>query len=282
MEDFKQYLSEDADDRQQEAAKQVMEGLADLQLKKKVAEAAANRRILLRQRFWRQLILAALIVVIAGIAFWLFGRKEATIPSFQIPKQMEETNPPQLPQTSPVQEQAIELLQKESIVDGSSMSSETKKDSLTRYVNPKSDTSGSQLVVIYKPKRPISPQEQAEEPWIRGLNPELDAKTDRLINILLRITLNNDSAYNLKNSNENYGWGKIVEFLRKNDPIEARAEIYNFCGTPVTDKECLWLLAIARLQLGHHEDAQVIFERIAKDPDHHRRKEAQLAVEALQ
>jgi len=76
MEDFKQYLSEGADDRERDAAKQVLEGLAGLRLENKVAEVAAERRAWLRRRLWGRMALMAALVIIAGVAFWVFGEKE--------------------------------------------------------------------------------------------------------------------------------------------------------------------------------------------------------------
>jgi len=241
MEDFKQYLSEDSDDSERAAAEKVREGLAGLRLENKVAEVAAERRAWLRQRFWARIAILVATLVVITGVAFWTFREKETP---VLPVELPAPLPPQ--QVTPSQERSNDPLPKEPIA-----------------------------------KRPITPSEQKEEPLVRGVNPELDSETTRLIQILLRITLNNDPTYNLENSNKNYGWGKIVEFLRKNDALEARAEIYNFCGTPVEDKECLWLLGIARLQMGHHDDALATFEKIAKNPEHHRRKEAQLAVEAL-
>ena len=72
MEDYKQYLSEGADDRERDAAKQLLEGLSGLRLEKKVAEVAAERRAWLRRRFWARVAFLAALVVIAGVAFLFF------------------------------------------------------------------------------------------------------------------------------------------------------------------------------------------------------------------
>ena len=72
MEDYKQYLSEDPDDREREAARQVMEGLAGIRLENKVMEVAAERRAWLRRRFWNRVALAVTVAVAAGVAFWFF------------------------------------------------------------------------------------------------------------------------------------------------------------------------------------------------------------------
>jgi len=74
MEDFKQYLSEGADDRERDAARQVLDGLAGLRLENKVAEVAAERRAMLRRRFWQRIAFVAVLVTIAGAAV-LFLKK---------------------------------------------------------------------------------------------------------------------------------------------------------------------------------------------------------------
>jgi hypothetical protein len=244
MEDFKQYLSEGADEQERDAAKQVVEGLAGLKLENKVAVVAAERRVLLRRRFWTRLASVAALVVIAGVAFWFFSKKEMAVEQIQPSKPLPE------PIDHPQQTQ--------------SLSPDTIHQSTKTPIA----------------KRPIVPAEQEEKPLVRSVKPTLDPETNKLINTLLKITLNNDSAYNLKNSDPRMGWGKIVEFLRRNNYLEAKAEILNFCGLKV-DGECAWLMGIALLEEGKPDEALQIFERIAKDPDHHRRKEATLVVEAL-
>jgi tetratricopeptide (TPR) repeat protein len=106
MEDFKQYLSEGADDRERDAAKQVMEGLAGIRLENKVAEVAAERRAWLRRRFWRRVLFVAALVIIAGVAFLVFWGKgndktqKIEQPGIQLP--IATDNPPDVsPQTPP-------------------------------------------------------------------------------------------------------------------------------------------------------------------------------------
>ena len=70
MENFKQYLSEGADDRERETARQVLDGLTGLRLEQKVAEVAVERQALLRRKFWARVIWGATLAVIAGVAFW--------------------------------------------------------------------------------------------------------------------------------------------------------------------------------------------------------------------
>ncbi len=104
MEDFKQYLSEGADKSERDAARQVMEGLSGLRLENKVAEVAAERQALLRQRFWSLVIWAAAgVVLIAGATFWLFKQPETkdvqnTAPPIQQQPIANDQAPPQTPE----------------------------------------------------------------------------------------------------------------------------------------------------------------------------------------
>ena len=107
MEDFKQYLSEGADEREREAAKQVQEGLAGLRLETKVAEVAAERRVWLRRRFRGRVVLVLAIMVIAVVATLFFREKETLgeqkpteQPTIQQPIANEE-KPSVSPQTPP-------------------------------------------------------------------------------------------------------------------------------------------------------------------------------------
>lgn len=82
MEDYKQYLSEGADDSERDAAKQILEGLSGIRLEQKVQEVAAERRAWLRRRFWARVAFWAALVLIPGVAFLIFQEKEkSALPS---------------------------------------------------------------------------------------------------------------------------------------------------------------------------------------------------------
>lgn len=104
MENFKQYLSNDPDDGEKEAAKQVLDGLAGLRLEKKVAEVAAERQMLYKRRFWWRIkILSGTLAVIAGVAFWMFLPKEAPAPPLESAPTPVEQHTPLPQQTLPEQ-----------------------------------------------------------------------------------------------------------------------------------------------------------------------------------
>lgn len=241
MEDFKQYLSEGADDDEQEAAKQVLAGLARIRLENKVAAVAVERQAWLRRRFWVRMVFTAILAIITGLACWFFRKKEMPEGPIQAPNPL--LNPIQ--QTPVLQPDTIEATQKGPIA-----------------------------------QRPIAPAEQREAPLLRSAKPDLDPLTNQLIDTLLRITLKDGRSHPLKNSGQQNGLGKIVELLRQNRYQEAKTKILGSCDLP-GDRECNWLLAIALLEEGKPEDALPIFERIAQDPDHPRRKAAKLAADAL-
>lgn len=118
-------------------------------------------------------------------------------------------------------------------------------------------------------ERPRSPREIAEQPLVRSVQPELDSATNRLINILLKKTPANYTSKPLNDA---------LKLLQKNKPALAKAEIFKLGPS---DRDAQWLLAIALLEEDKPDEALVLFEKMAKDPDNPRKKDAQLAVEAL-
>ncbi|MEI6412431.1 MAG: hypothetical protein WCR52_23770 [Bacteroidota bacterium] len=119
-------------------------------------------------------------------------------------------------------------------------------------------------------ERPRSPREIAAQPLVRSVQPELDSATNRLINTLLKKTPAN---YTSKPLNDAF------KLLQKNKPALAKAMIFKL---GVSDRDGQWLLAIALLEEDKADEALVLFEKMAKDPDNPNMKEAQMAVEALQ
>lgn len=241
MEDFKQYLSEGADDRERDAARQVLEGLAGMRLEQKVAEVATERRALIRRRFWMRIVWIATLVIIAGVAVLFFWRTGSSTPSIEVPKQIEQTIPQQVP---PVQERSNEL----------------------------------QPIA----KRPNTPQEQAERPLMRSVQPDLDSTTNRLIDLLLNRSEQDDTSKKLAPQESTVLWADAIRLLKKNKPAEAKSIIFKLEEVGgLSSKDAQWLLGIALLEEGKLDEAQAIFEKIAKELKHPRRKDAQMAVDAL-
>ncbi|MBK9491531.1 MAG: hypothetical protein IPO07_24110 [Haliscomenobacter sp.] len=79
MEDYEQYLSDNAEDDERRAAAQVMEGLAGLRLESKLREVAAEQAAQHRRTFWRRLLFTlAALAFLAAVAYWFFSKNEAT------------------------------------------------------------------------------------------------------------------------------------------------------------------------------------------------------------
>jgi hypothetical protein len=243
MEDFKQYLSNDADDREHEAAEQVRKGLGGLRLEAKVSAVAAERRILLRRRLWWQAMSAVALIVITGIGYWLFLKKTTSVEPVNTGQPIQ-IKPSDQPAQAPAPIPQIQA--------------------------PIAD-------------RPKTPRERIEQPMIRGGGAELDSATNRLINILLKMTETNNSStdfsYNQQQHNRMGHWGDAVRALRGHKPAYAKKSI--FLLEKDDPREARWLLGIALLEEGNTDEAKKVFEEISKDSEAYRGKEAGLVVEAL-
>ncbi len=245
MEDFKQYLNEDADEQERAAADQVEKGLTGLRIENMVGRVAAERKHLLRLRLLRHVFVGVVLMGIAGLGYWFYSKKEAAAvdgPGSTLPI-----------------DKALEI----------------KDDTLK---SPPQLQPPAQKPMA---RRPDLPKAQ-DEPLLRGVSPEQDSTTMALVEILLRITQNSDPVYREAHFDKQYGWGKIVLLLRQNDPAAAKREIFSAIDTSGDHaKEWQWLLGIALLEEGKPDEALEVFSRIANDPQHHRQKSAALAVEAL-
>jgi hypothetical protein len=241
MEDYKQYLSADADDLDREAAQKVMEGLSGLRLERKVKEVALERQALLRRRFWGGVVLALLLAVIGSVAVLYFWRKSNQTKPQEYPKQIEQIIPQQV---TPIQEKSNEI----------------------------------QPIA----KRTITPQEQAAQPLLRSIQPDLDSATNHLIGILLEISEHNEASQKLETRASKACWADAIRLLKKNMPIKAKSYIFKLSDNSEASKMMAqWLLAISMLEEGKLEDAESIFSKIAQTPQHPFYRDAQSAKEAL-
>ncbi len=94
MEDYKQYLSNNADEDERRAAAQVMEGLSELRLESKVREVAIERQALRRRGFWQRIfVYLVALALVAGAAYWFLESKQTTAP-LPIPQQQQPIAPP--------------------------------------------------------------------------------------------------------------------------------------------------------------------------------------------
>ncbi len=92
MEDYKQYLNDNADEAERRAAEQVIEGLTGLRLEFKVREVAAERAALRRRASWQRFLISVVALVLVTGAAYLFLREKAP-PS--VPQQQEQLSAPQ-------------------------------------------------------------------------------------------------------------------------------------------------------------------------------------------
>ncbi|MCC6279179.1 MAG: hypothetical protein IT262_01160 [Saprospiraceae bacterium] len=84
MEEFKQYLNDNADEAERRAAEQVMEGLQGLRLESKVAEVAAERAALYRRLHWRRIFTSMVaLALLAGAAYLFFVKNDTPAPQQQ-------------------------------------------------------------------------------------------------------------------------------------------------------------------------------------------------------
>ena len=110
MEEYKQYLNEDADEAERRAAEQVMEGLAGLRLEAKVRQVAAERAALRRRGFWQRFLISVVALAwVAGAAYLFFGEKETPI----VPQQQEQPadQPTSLPEKTPDKKENVPIAQ---------------------------------------------------------------------------------------------------------------------------------------------------------------------------
>ncbi|MBL7827052.1 MAG: hypothetical protein JNJ57_10505 [Saprospiraceae bacterium] len=79
MEDFKQYLSDQADDAERQALDQVQAGLNDLRVEATVKAVAIARKKALRRIFWQRVTGLALLAALLGCTYWFFMRQKQTL-----------------------------------------------------------------------------------------------------------------------------------------------------------------------------------------------------------
>jgi tetratricopeptide (TPR) repeat protein len=97
MEEYKQYLNDDADEAERRAAAQVMEGLAGLRLEAKVQAVAAERAALRRRIVGRRIFISLVALALLAGATYVIMRKVET-PAPPPSEQQQEPNAPLPPE----------------------------------------------------------------------------------------------------------------------------------------------------------------------------------------
>lgn len=242
MEDFKPNLTDGADDAERRAAELVREGLAGLRLEAKIEAVATARRTWLRRRFWQRAIALSIgLLVLGALAFWKLGQKPSGKPTEPAPQ--EQQIPRQIPDNQPNES------------------------------SPRPAPTQSQTPIA---ERPQTPRERAERPLVRGVFTQLDSATSRLLIGLLDLTEKNPPTV------AGLDWEKSVQLLREGRPTEATTLIFNFEKQGETAAaEARWLLALSLLEQGKVDEAETVFEKIARTPKHGRQRAAQKALDDL-
>ena len=121
MEDYKQYINDNADEAERQAAEQVMKGLAGLRLEAKVRQVAAERAALRWRIFWQRIVVFSIaLALIAGAIYLFWGNKAPNTavqpqPSIQqqtvpVPPTQEPNQPQEVPQNKPTSSQPMAQL----------------------------------------------------------------------------------------------------------------------------------------------------------------------------
>jgi hypothetical protein len=247
MEDFKQYLTPDMEDADRKTLDKIQEGLTGLQLEKKVADAAALRRILQRQRTIQRLLTLAIALLISGVLLFYFVRKNEPKATPETIPQKQETTPSVIENQSPT----IPIPPTETPIKN------TKPEPIAQ--------------------RPLTKTEQIEQPQVRTAKSDLDANTQQLLQDVLSET------EKLKGWEPGSDWSKAINLLKKGKPLEANEYIFNLEKEDDLGKmEAKWLLGVSLLSQGKIDDAVEIIEKIAQKEGHIRQKLAKKVLKDLE
>lgn len=227
MEDYKQYLNEDADEAERRAAAQVMEGLTGLRLEAKVREVAAERAALRRRAFWQNILVSVVALVLVAGAAYLFLREEEAMPS--VPQQQEQRSAPQ--------------------ANNSTIPTEKTPDK----------KENAPIAQLRPEERLPNPRYAAPEAtMIRG-----DEDADKALQALLDQIWYTD--YPLVGLKVGSSFGKADAYLRKRDFTGAYLELDRLAGQTVDNNALLYLKGYCLLEMGEGAEALVNFDAIQQD-----------------
>lgn len=227
MEDYKQYLSDNADESERRAAAQVMEGLAELRREARVGEVAAERATLYRRTFWRRIFISVVaLAFVAGAAYLYFGKKETPAAPPPVLQQQEQNQaPPAENQTPPVE----------------------KTD----------DRKASEPIAGLPPGERLSnPRYPAPEgTMIRG-----DADENKALKRLLDQIWYTD--YPLTGLKTSQSYTKADESLKKRDFNAAYLELGRLEGQMAQNDTLLYLKGYCLMEMGEGEEALAGFDKL--------------------
>lgn len=244
MEDYEQYLSNNAEDDERRAAAQVMEGLAGLRLESKLREVAAEQAAQHRRTFWRRLLFTlATLAFLAAVAYWFFSKNEAT-PSV-LPSEKQAPNAPE-PRKEPAPEQ--DKLEK------------PREKPPIAQIKPKEE--------VPVPPDPIFPTFALQDELIpEPLNPAPDLVATRgagQANTALQALLDQlwYVDYPLLGPDVSKAFPSIDEKLKKRDFTAAYLELEQLGSTLPANDTLHYLQAYCLLQTGEGQEALLHFAQI--------------------
>jgi hypothetical protein len=101
MEKYTQYMNDDADDDERQAAAQVMEGLAELRREAKVHKLALERAALRRRAFWLRLFgMVVALTLMVGATYLFLSQKKLPVTDVPTPQPQERNTLP-IPPAAP-------------------------------------------------------------------------------------------------------------------------------------------------------------------------------------
>lgn len=244
MEDYEQYLSNNAEDDERRAAAQVMEGLAGLRLEAKLREVAAEQAVQHRRTLWRRLLFTlAALAFLAAVAYWFFSKNEAT--SSVPPSEKQAPSAP-----APRKEQAPEQDKLEKPREKPPIAQIKPKEEVPELPVPIFPTFALQDEVIPEPLH-AAPDLVAT----RGAgqaNTALQALLDQLWYV----------DYPLQGLEVSRAFSSVDENLKKRDFTAAYLELEQLSSTQATNDTLHYLQAYCLLETGEGQEALLHFAQI--------------------
>jgi len=245
MEEFEQYLSDDADDAERRAAAQVMEGLAGLRLEAKLREVAAEQAAQHRRRYWRRLLfILATLAFLAAVAYRFLNRNAPTSSVPPSEKQAPAQTSPDTNQT-PIQNKV------EKIEDRPPIAKLAPKEKAPEPL-PEPIFSNEAL------NNEIIPEPLHAAPDLvatRGQG-EANAALKGLLDRLWYVT------YPLQGLDVSKAFPSVNENLKKRDFTAAYLELDQLSSTQTTNDTLHYLQAYCLLETGEGQEALLHFDQV--------------------
>lgn len=223
MEEYKQYLSDHADDAERAAAAQVLEGLEALRLEAKVHQVATERADLYRRIFRRRIFMAVIVLTLgAAAAYIIFMKKETPAPS-----------------TPPVPSTDKPLL---------------RPNTTPTPLPPEATSTDKPIAQLDPGERLADPRYSAPEPaLIRG-----DANENKALKTLLnRLWYTHYPLAGLKTGDV---FSKADTYLKKRDFTGAYLELMQLEGTLTGNDTLGYLKGYCLLEMGEGKEAMHYFD----------------------